>query len=62
MRERKRFKMENSKDIDMAIGDYAFLSKTFLLKDMFFLKILLSKIFLENSFSKSFICSGNLKL
>ena len=61
MRERKRFKMENSKDIDMAIGDYAFLSKTFLLKDMFS-KILLSKIFLENSFSKIFICSGNLKL
>ena len=42
MRERKRFKLENSKDIDMAIGDYASLSKTFLLKDMF-LKILLSK-------------------
>jgi len=38
--------MENSKDIDMTIGDYAFLSKTFLLKGMF-LKILLSKSILR---------------
>jgi len=30
----------------MAIGDYAFLSKTFLFKDMF-LKISLPKMFLE---------------
>ena len=57
----KEIQTENSKDKDMAIGDYAFLSKTFLLKDMF-LKIFPSKIFLENSFSKNFICSGNLKL
>jgi len=45
----------------MAIGDYAFLLKTFLLKDMF-LKILLQRFSLENSFSKNFICSGNLQL
>ena len=45
MRE-EEIRTENSKDKDMANGDYAFLSKTFLFKrHVFFLKISFPKMF-----------------